>query len=56
MPSKSTIAPAHNVRGVDRAEQVPGLGDGESGSLAVGGVVLAAADRLEGVQAVRRGG
>ena len=44
------IAEAHDVRGVDRAEQVPGLGDGEAGSLAVCGVVLAAADRLEGIQ------
>ena len=29
------VAEAHDVGGVDRAEQVPGLGDGESGSLAV---------------------
>ena len=32
---ESTIAEAHNVRGVDRAEQVPGLGDGKAGGLAV---------------------
>ena len=47
---KAAIAEAHGVGGVDRAEQVAGLGDGEAGSLAVGGVVLAAADRLEGIQ------
>ena len=35
---------------VDRAEQVPGLGDGKAGGLAVGGVVLPAANRLEGIQ------
>ena len=44
------IAEADDVGGVDRAEQVPGLGDGEAGRLAVCGVVLAAADRLEGIQ------
>ena len=44
------IAEADDVGGVDRAEQVPGLGDGESGRLAISGVVLAAADRLEGIQ------
>ena len=32
---KSPIVQAHDVRGVDRAEQVPGLGDGKPGSLAV---------------------
>ena len=49
-PQKGPIAEAHDVGSVDRGEQVPGLGDGESGSLAVSGVVLAAADRLEGIQ------
>ena len=44
------IAEAHDVGGVDRVEQIPGLLDGEPGSLAVGGVVLAAADRLKGFQ------
>ena len=52
---ESAIAEAHNVRGVDRAEQVPGLGDGKAGGLAVCGVVLAAADRLEGIQGERHG-
>ena len=33
-----------------RAEQVPGLLDGKAGGLAVRGVELAAADRLEGVE------
>ena len=46
---QGAIAEADDVGGVDRAEQVPGLGDGESGRLAVSGVVLAAADRLEGI-------
>ena len=36
--------------GIDRAEQVPSLLDGKAGGLAVGGVVLAAADRLKGVE------
>ena len=47
---KSLIAEAHDVGSVDRAKQVAGLGDGKAGSLAVSGVVLAAADRLEGVE------
>ena len=47
---KGPIAEAHDVGGVDRVEQIPGLLDGEPGSLAVGGVVLAAADRLKGIQ------
>ena len=44
------IAEAHDVGSVDRVEQVPGLLDGKAGGLAVRGVVLAAADRLEGIQ------
>ena len=44
------IVEAHDVGSVDRTEQVPGLGDGKAGSLAAGGVVLPAADRLEGIQ------
>ena len=47
---QGAIAETHDVGGVDRTEQVPGLGDGNAGSLAVSGVVLAAADRLEGIQ------
>ena len=43
-------AQAHDVGGVDRAEQIPGLLDGEAWGLAVRGVVLAAADRLEGIE------
>ena len=34
-PQKSAIAEAHDVGGVDRTEQVAGLGDGKAGSLAV---------------------
>ncbi len=45
------ICPRNQERySVDRVEQIPGLLDGEPGSLAVGGVVLAAADRLKGIQ------
>ena len=47
---RGPIAEAHDVGSVDRTEQVPGLGDGKAGSLAVSGVVLPAADRLEGIQ------
>ena len=47
---KSPVAEAHYVGGVDQAEEIPGLGDGEAGSLAVGGIVLPAADRLERIQ------
>ena len=46
---KSPVAQVHDVGSVDRAEQVAGLLDGEAGSLAVGGIVLASADRLEGI-------
>ena len=44
------IAQAHGMESVDRAEQVPCLLDGKAWSLAVRGVVLVAADRLEGTQ------
>ena len=49
-PQKGAIAETHDVGSVDQAEQLAGLGGGESGSLAVSGVVLPAADRLEGIQ------
>ena len=44
------IAQVHDMGSVDRAEQVPCLLDGMAWSLVVGGVVLATADRLEGIQ------
>ena len=49
-PPNSAISEADYMGGVDRAEQVAGLLDGQAGSLSISGVVFPALDRLEGVE------